>query len=57
MNCAMHELSKQGVEDNKLMKQLTTRSTQDTRLMRVIAFVSAIFLPATFVAVGFSLPL
>ena len=54
MNRSMHALSKQGIEDNKLMRQLTARSTQDTRSMAVIAIISAIFLPATFVAVRFS---
>lgn len=48
----MHDISKQGAEENKLIRQLTLKSTQDTRSMRVIALISAIFLPATFVAVS-----
>ncbi|PVH74946.1 hypothetical protein DL98DRAFT_658401 [Cadophora sp. DSE1049] len=53
MNSAMHNISKQGAEENKLVRQLTLKSTQDTRSMRVIALISAVFLPATFVATFF----
>ncbi|OCK80712.1 hypothetical protein K432DRAFT_452070, partial [Lepidopterella palustris CBS 459.81] len=38
--------------NNALIKQLTHQATQDTRAMKVIALISSIFLPATFVAVS-----
>ncbi|CAL3971963.1 unnamed protein product [Diplocarpon coronariae] len=50
MNSAMHEISKQGAEENCLVRQLTSQSTKDTRAMRTIALISAVFLPATFLA-------
>ncbi|KAF2805602.1 uncharacterized protein BDZ99DRAFT_423932 [Mytilinidion resinicola] len=52
INSAVHDITEQGMEENKLIKRLTHQSTQDTRAMKVIAFISAIFLPSTFVAVG-----
>jgi hypothetical protein len=51
MNIAMHELSKQNAEENKLVRMLASQSTRDTRSMKVVALISSIFLPATFVAV------
>jgi hypothetical protein len=51
MNMAMHELSKQNAEENKLVRMLASQSTRDTRSMKVVALISSIFLPATFVAV------
>jgi hypothetical protein len=51
MNVAMHELSKQNAEENKLVRMLASQSTRDTRSMKVVALISSIFLPATFVAV------
>lgn len=51
MNIEMQKLTEQGVKENKLMKKLTQKSTQDTRSMMTIALISAIFLPATFLAV------
>ncbi|KAH7085296.1 hypothetical protein BKA63DRAFT_499329 [Paraphoma chrysanthemicola] len=53
INSAMHELSKQSAEENKLVRMLASQSTKDTRSMKVIAFISSIFLPATFVATFF----
>lgn len=47
----MQKLTEQGIKENKLMKKLTHQSTQDTRSMMTIALISAIFLPATFIAV------
>lgn len=52
INTAVHDITQQGIQENKLIKQLTHQSTQDTRAMKLIALISAIFLPATFVAVG-----
>jgi hypothetical protein len=52
MNSEMQKLTAQGVNENKLMKKLTRQSTQDTRSMMTIALLSAIFLPATFLAVS-----
>lgn len=49
----MHEISKQGAEENSLVRELTSQTTHDTKAMRTIAFISAIFLPATFLAVGY----
>ncbi|KAH7094942.1 hypothetical protein FB567DRAFT_574833 [Paraphoma chrysanthemicola] len=53
MNSTMHELSKRSAEENKLVRMLASQSTKDTRSMKVIAFISSIFLPATFVATFF----
>jgi hypothetical protein len=52
MNVEMQKLTEQGVNENKLMKRLTEKSTQDTKSMMIIALISAIFLPATFFAVS-----
>jgi hypothetical protein len=48
----MRRLTEQGVDENKLMKRLTEQTTKDTRSMMAIALISAIFLPATFLAVS-----
>jgi hypothetical protein len=48
----MKELAEQGIQENRLIKSLTFQTTEDTKSMRVIALVSAIFLPATFLAVS-----
>jgi len=53
INSAVHDITEQGIQENKLIKRLTHQSTQDTRVMKVIALISAIFLPATFVATLF----
>ncbi|KAF1845215.1 uncharacterized protein K460DRAFT_416511 [Cucurbitaria berberidis CBS 394.84] len=53
MNSAMHEISKQSAQENKLVRLLTSQSTQDTRSMKVIALITSVFLPATFVATLF----
>ncbi|CAG8972105.1 hypothetical protein HYALB_00011237 [Hymenoscyphus albidus] len=53
MNLAMHDRSKQGVEENSLVRELASQTTQDTKAMRTIAFISVIFLPATFLATFF----
>ncbi|PVH75485.1 hypothetical protein DL98DRAFT_536503 [Cadophora sp. DSE1049] len=53
MNVEMQKLTEQGVNENKLMKRLTEKSTQDTKSMMIIALISAIFLPATFFALNF----
>lgn len=52
INLEMQKLTEQGISENKLMKTLTEKSVRDTRTMMNIAFISAIFLPATFLAVG-----
>lgn len=51
-NTSMQELTEQSIQENKLVKTLTIQSTRDTRAMMVIALISAIFLPATFLAVS-----
>ncbi|CZR52532.1 uncharacterized protein PAC_02409 [Phialocephala subalpina] len=50
MNVEMQKLTEQGVNENKLMKKLTEQTTQDTKSMMIISLISAIFLPATFLA-------
>ena len=52
INYEMQKLTEQGIEENKLTKKLTEQSTRDTRAMMAIALISAIFLPATFLAVS-----
>lgn len=52
INHEMRTLTEQGVKENKLMKILTEKSARDTRSMMIIALISAIFLPATFLAVS-----
>lgn len=52
INENMHELSKQGVQENSYMKRMTYQSTRDTRFMTIISLTTAIFLPATLVAVS-----
>jgi len=51
MNVEMQKLTEQGVNENKLMKKLTEQTTQDTKSMMIISLISAVFLPATFLAV------
>ncbi|KAJ8112408.1 hypothetical protein OPT61_g5219 [Boeremia exigua] len=53
INQEMQRLTEQGIKDNRLMKKLTEQSTKDTRSMMAIALISAIFLPATFLATLF----
>lgn len=48
----MKVLTEQGVKENQLMKRLAEQSTWDTGSMMIIALMSAIFLPATFLAVS-----
>jgi hypothetical protein len=50
----MQRLTEQGIKENKLMKTLTEQSVGDTRSMMTVALISAIFLPATFLAVSAS---
>jgi hypothetical protein len=52
INYEMQKLTEQGIKENKLMKRLTEQSAGDTRSMMTIALISAIFLPATFLAVS-----
>jgi len=52
MNVEMQKLTEQGVNENRLMKKLTEQATRDTKSMMIISLISAIFLPATFLAVG-----
>jgi hypothetical protein len=52
INLEMQKLTEQSVEENKLMKRLIEQSTRDTGSMMTIALISAIFLPATFLAVS-----
>ncbi|RFU31765.1 hypothetical protein B7463_g4560, partial [Scytalidium lignicola] len=49
-NSEMQKLTEQGIKENVLMKQLTQQSTKDARFMTVIALITTIFLPATFLA-------
>ncbi|RYO26177.1 hypothetical protein AA0111_g8172 [Alternaria arborescens] len=53
INHEMQRLTEQGIKENALMKRLTEQSTNDTRSMMIIALISAIFLPATFLATLF----
>ncbi|CAI6290374.1 unnamed protein product [Periconia digitata] len=53
INHEMKRLTEQGIEESKLMKKLTEKSARDTRSMMVIALISAVFLPATFLATLF----
>jgi Mg2+ and Co2+ transporter CorA len=53
INSEMQKLTAQGINENKLMKKLTKQSAQDTRSMMTIALISAVFLPATFLATLF----
>ena len=48
----MQELAEIGVQENKLIKTLTLQTTRETKFMSTIALISAIFLPATFLAVS-----
>lgn len=57
MSLEMQNLTEQGVNENKLMKKLTEQSTKDTKSMMIIALISAIFIPATFLAVIIKPPL
>ncbi|KAE9969760.1 hypothetical protein BLS_005224 [Venturia inaequalis] len=50
MNLAIHDLSKQGVEENIIMRQLAAHTTKDTKTMRAFGLVAVVFLPATFLA-------
>lgn len=52
INKNVHEIAKQGVEENLYMKRMVSQSTRDTRSMTIIALITAIFLPATLVAVS-----
>ena len=53
----MQRLTEQGIKENGLIKRLTEQSTSDTRSMMTITLISAIFLPATFLAVSRFFPL
>ncbi|PQE24618.1 Mg2+ transporter -like Zinc transport protein [Rutstroemia sp. NJR-2017a BVV2] len=53
MNLEMKKLTEQGIEENRLVKRLTQQTTRDTKAMKIIALVSAIFIPATFMATLF----
>lgn len=52
INHEMRNLTEQSIEENRLVKRLTEQSTKDTRSMMAVALISAIFLPATFLAVS-----
>ena len=52
INLEMQKLTEQSIKENGLMKRLTEQSTTDTRSMMTIALISAVFLPATFLAVS-----
>ncbi|EMD91849.1 hypothetical protein COCHEDRAFT_1154873 [Bipolaris maydis C5] len=52
INHEMQRLTEQGIKENGFIKRLTEQSTKDTRSMMAIALISAIFLPATFLAVS-----
>lgn len=51
-NLEMQKLTEQGIEENRLVKRLTGKASRDTKSMMIIAFISVIFLPATFLAVS-----
>ncbi|KAF2810478.1 uncharacterized protein BDZ99DRAFT_571050 [Mytilinidion resinicola] len=53
LNHAVHDIAEQGIKENQLIKRITRQSMLDTKSMVVIAFVSAVFLPATFIATLF----
>lgn len=50
-NLEMQKLTEQGIEVNRLVKRLTEKASLDTKSMMIIASISAVFLPATFLAV------
>jgi uncharacterized protein (UPF0179 family) len=52
INSRMEELAEQGVQENRLIKSLTLETTEDTKSTKVITLISAIFFPATFLAVS-----
>ncbi|OCK75784.1 hypothetical protein K432DRAFT_307764 [Lepidopterella palustris CBS 459.81] len=52
INSAVHDITEQGIQENKLIKMLTHQAAKDTRATKLITLLSAIFLPAIFVAVG-----
>lgn len=52
INKNVRDITKQGVEENSYMKHMVDQSTRDTRSMTIIALITAIFLPATLVAVS-----
>lgn len=52
LNSRMTHLAEISVDENKLITELTFQATTDTRVMSAISFISAVFLPATFLAVG-----
>jgi hypothetical protein len=52
INARMKELAEQGIQENRLMKSLTLETTEDTKSMKAITLISAIFFPATFLAVS-----
>lgn len=52
INEKLHDITKQGAQENSYMKDMVYQSTRDTRSMTIIALITAIFLPATLVAVS-----
>ena len=52
LNNRMARLAEISADENRLIAGLTYQATRDTRVMSTISFISAIFLPATFLAVG-----
>lgn len=52
INKNVHDITKQGIIENSYMKRMVYQSTRDTRSMTIIALITAIFLPATLVAVS-----
>ena len=52
INREMQRLTEESIKETGMMKRLTEQSTKDTRSMMTIALISAIFLPATFLAVS-----
>lgn len=55
-NSRMQELAEIGVQENRLIKTLTMQTTSETKFMSTITLISAIFLPATFLAVSENVP-
>ncbi|MCJ1271177.1 hypothetical protein MMC22_011076 [Lobaria immixta] len=53
INENVHDITMQGVLENSYMKRMVYQSTRDTRSMKIIALITAIFLPATLVATVF----
>ncbi|PLN84780.1 hypothetical protein BDW42DRAFT_31437 [Aspergillus taichungensis] len=55
LNNRMARLAEISADENRLIAGLTYQTTRDTRAMSTISFISAVFLPATFLATMFGM--